>query len=109
MTPRNGERKGAARHGNPVFLRMSDEFEVRRRRALWRAEHRGTKELDLLVGRYAAARLAEMSAGDLDRFERFLAATEPDIQHWLLGPEGAASGSAFADVVADIRRFHGLA
>lgn len=88
---------------------MSDELEVRRRRALWRAEHRGTKELDILVGRYADARLAQMSAADLDRFERFLAATEPEIQHWLLGPEGAAAESAYADVVAEIRRFHGLA
>ncbi len=88
---------------------MSDELEVRRRRALWRAGHRGTKELDILVGRYAQARLAEMSDGDLARFERFLAATEPEIQHWLLGSDGAAAESVFADVVAEIRRFHGLA
>lgn len=87
---------------------MSDELEVRRRRALWRAGHRGTKELDLLVGRYAEARLQGMAAADLERFEQFLAATEPEIQHWLLGAETAAAGSAFADVVAEIRRFHGL-
>ena len=87
---------------------MSDELEVRRRRALWRAGHRGTKELDLLVGRYAEARLPDMGLSDLERFEQFLAATEPEIQHWLLGPEGAAAESRFADTVAEIRRFHGL-
>lgn len=88
---------------------MSDDLEVRRRRAAWRAGHRGTKELDLLVGRFAEARLAAMTADDLDRFERFLAATEPEIQHWLLGPEGGAADTEFADVVAEVRRFHGLA
>lgn len=88
---------------------MSDELEVRRRRALWRAGHRGTKELDLLVGRYAAVRLPDMAAGDLERFEQFLAASEPEIQHWLLGPEGAAAESQFSDTVAEIRKFHGLA
>ncbi len=37
---------------------MGEDIEVRRRRAVWRAGHRGTKELDLLVGRFAAAHLA---------------------------------------------------
>ena len=86
---------------------MSDDLEVRRRRALWRAGHRGTKELDLLVGRFAEARLATMSAEALARFEDFLAATEPELQMWLLGPAGGAA-ERFADMVAEIREFHGL-
>lgn len=89
---------------------MSDDIEVRRRRAAWRAAHRGTKELDLLVGRYADARLAAMTEGDLDLFERFLAANDPEIQAWLLTPSAAvAPEPEFADMVAEIRRFHGLA
>lgn len=86
---------------------MSEDIEVRRRRAAWRAGHRGTKELDLLVGRFADAHLAGMSDVDLARFERFLAVNDPEIQSWLLGP---APGEAreFADVVAGIRKFHGL-
>ncbi|MCC7250374.1 succinate dehydrogenase assembly factor 2 [Hyphomicrobium sp.] len=87
---------------------MSEDIEVRRRRAAWRAGHRGTKELDLLVGRYAEARLSAMTEADLDRFERFLAITDPEIQSWLLVPSADAEGE-FADVVAEIRRFHGLA
>jgi antitoxin CptB len=87
---------------------MSEDIEVRRRRAAWRAGHRGTKELDLLVGRFADARLPGMAAADLERFERFLAVTDPEIQSWLLGP--LPSGDLeFADVVAEIRQFHGLA
>jgi len=87
---------------------MSEDIDVRRKRAVWRAAHRGTKELDLLVGRFADARLAAMTEAELSRFEAFLAATEPELQAWLLGPAGAASEGPFADVVADIRTFHGL-
>ncbi len=86
---------------------MSEDIEVRRRRAAWRAGHRGTKELDLLVGRFAEARLPGMAAADLERFERFLAVTDPEIQSWLLGPS-PSDELEFADVIADIRGFHGL-
>jgi antitoxin CptB len=88
---------------------MSDDIEVRRRRAAWRAGHRGTKELDLLVGRFAETRLAAMSDADLAHFERFLAVNDPELQAWLLGPTAGQSDPEFADVVADIRKFHGLA
>jgi len=86
---------------------MSDDIEVRRRRAAWRAGHRGTKELDLLVGRFAEATLAGISEAGLSHFEQFLAVSDPEIQGWLLGPARPEAG-AFADVVAEIRRFHGL-
>ena len=88
---------------------MGDDIEVRRRRAAWRAGHRGTKELDLLVGRFAEERLAAMTEKELDRFERFLAVSDPEIQSWLLGPEAGRGDPEFADVVADIRKFHDLA
>jgi antitoxin CptB len=85
----------------------NDDLEVRRRRALWRASHRGTKELDLLIGSFAAARLAGMEAGDLTRFEEFLALQEADLQAQLLAPE-AAHDVPFADIVNAVRSFHGM-
>ena len=32
---------------------MTDDVETRRRRAAYRASHRGTKEMDWMLGRYA--------------------------------------------------------
>jgi antitoxin CptB len=87
---------------------MSDDIEVRRRRAAWRAGHRGTKELDLLVGRFAAERLPAMTEADLAHFELFLAVSDPDLQSWLLGPEASQGDPEFAGLVAEIRKFHGL-
>lgn len=79
----------------------------RRRRALWRATHRGTKELDILIGSYAAARLDDMDAAELTRFEEFLTRQETELQALLLAP-GAAGDVPYADIVNAVRAFHGM-
>ena len=86
---------------------MNDTIDNRRRRAAWRAAHRGTKELDLLIGRYADAHLDQMDESALARFESFLAVNDPELQLWLLAPQPTGDGE-FADLVVDVRRFHGL-
>lgn len=85
----------------------ASDLDMRRRRAMWRATHRGTKELDILVGRYATAMLPAMAGASLDLFEDFLAVTEADLQRWLLTP-GATAEQKFANLVSAMRRFHGL-
>src|SRR5437762_656951 len=71
----------------PTIMRaepeMIDDFDVRRRRTAYRAHHRGTKELDFLIGRYADALLAGYSVEDLACFERFLAIPDPMLQAWI--------------------------
>lgn len=86
---------------------MTDELDVRRRRAAYRAAHRGTKEMDTLVGRYADAKLLLLEGENLARFERFLSIADPTLQAWLFAKEQAA-GSEFEALVDDIRSFHGL-
>jgi antitoxin CptB len=83
------------------------EIDVRRRRAVWRSQHRGTKEMDLMLGGYAAAIVPALSDPDLARFEQFLALPDPELQGWLLKPQVIA-GLEFADLIAAVRRFHGL-
>ena len=51
---------------------MSDQLDVRRRRAAFRASHRGTKEMDWMLGRYADAKLAAMIDPDLGLFEKLI-------------------------------------
>lgn len=87
---------------------MTDDVDMRRRRAFYRANHRGTKELDLLIGRFAEARLDTMDVAALDHFERFLALPDPLLQSAIFDP-GAVPLSDFADLVAGVRLFHGLA
>jgi antitoxin CptB len=85
----------------------AEDMDVLRRRAAYRAHHRGSKEMDVLVGRYADARLAAFSASELACFERLLATPDPVLQWWIVsGPDIEAS--EFETLIADMRAFHGL-
>ena len=64
---------------------MNDSLATRRKRLVYRSRHRGTKELDLLVGSFAERHLAEMDASQLDRFEDLLELPEPLLYDWLVG------------------------
>ena len=67
-------------------------YEDRRKRALWRAGHRGTRELDLLMTQFAQDFLPhdEQGATDaLDRMEQIEAlqqVNDPDVLVWLQNP-----------------------
>lgn len=88
---------------------MVDDLEIRRRRALWRANHRGTKELDLLVGGYAEKHLDSMSEPELTQFEIFLMAQEPALQSALLCAQAPQDiEPELQGFVTAIRAFHGL-
>jgi antitoxin CptB len=60
-------------------------LDVRRRRLLFRATHRGTHENDLMIGGYVAARIGSFSESDLDALERMLELPDPDLANWLSG------------------------
>jgi len=83
------------------------DIETRRRRAVYRATHRGTKEMDWLLGRYGEASISAMSEPDLANFERLLALPDPDLQRWILSGEVRAEND-LTDLVGRIRAYHGL-
>jgi antitoxin CptB len=86
---------------------MTDDIEIRRRRAAYRACYRGTKEMDLILGRFAVARLPDMTAAELDDFERLLALPDPMLTQWF--SQGAApEETAFAGLIVALRSYHGL-
>ena len=86
----------------------ASSLDHRRRRALFRATHCGTKELDWLVGRYAQATLPTISEADIGLLERFLVIPDPELHAWIMGAVRPDAG-AFASLVEAIRTFHGLA
>jgi antitoxin CptB len=57
---------------------------MRRKRLRYRSWHRGTKELDLLLGGFADQQLDAFDEAQLDRFEALLAVPDPVIQAWLV-------------------------
>lgn len=52
---------------------------------MFRAWHRGTREADLLLGRFADAHVPGFDAAQLDRFEALLTESDPDIYDWVTG------------------------
>lgn len=60
-------------------------LDARRRRILFRATHRGTKEADLLVGGFVARHVAGMDGEALDAIEAVLELPDTDLADWLTG------------------------
>jgi antitoxin CptB len=86
---------------------MTDDVASRRRRVAFRASHRGTKEMDWLVGRFADARVEEMPLEALALFERLVLLPDPELHDMIVHPEIAPAGE-FAELVSQMRAFHGL-
>lgn len=87
---------------------MPDDDASRRRRAVFRACHRGTKEMDWLVGRFAEARVGQMTPAGLGEFERLLLLPDPELHDMIVHPEIAPAGE-FGQIIEEMRIFHGLA
>jgi antitoxin CptB len=60
-------------------------LEARRRRLLFRATHRGTRENDLLVGGFVAARIADFTDAEMVAIEEILELPDPAVSDWLTG------------------------
>jgi len=65
----------------------AETLDIRRKRLKYRSQHRGTKELDLLLGRFALARLDSLDADQVDRFEALLEAPSPLVYAWVIGQD----------------------
>jgi antitoxin CptB len=60
-------------------------LDPRRRRLVFRAHHRGTKEADLMIGGFVSRSVAAMSEGELDALEALLELPDVDLADWLTG------------------------
>ena len=62
-------------------------MDKRRKRLKFQAQHRGMKEMDLILGRFADLHLAEMSDSLLDQFEALLNCPDQKLYAWIIGRE----------------------
>jgi antitoxin CptB len=67
--------------------RSTADLDPRRKKILFRAWHRGMREMDLIMGRFAEERLDRMSEADLDVFELLIEAPDRDLLAWITGRE----------------------
>ncbi|HXL68052.1 MAG TPA: succinate dehydrogenase assembly factor 2 [Xanthobacteraceae bacterium] len=60
-------------------------IETRRKRLKFRAWHRGTREMDLVVGRFADSVVPTLTEPALFEFEALIEASDPDLYDWIVG------------------------
>lgn len=82
-----------------------EDIAIRRRRLRYRAWHRGTKEMDLVLGPYADAHIEAMGTPELDRFEAFIDQEDTVLLKWVIGqePVPATADSALLDSLISFR------
>jgi antitoxin CptB len=68
-----------------VTERTSDGLDLRRRELLFRCWHRGMREMDLIMGRFADSALAELSDDELADLERLIDLPDRDLLAWVTG------------------------
>ena len=83
----------------------TDDLAIRRKRLRFRAWHRGMREVDLLLGRFADAHLAGLDAAELSAFEALLEVPDQDVLAWLTGTGGVPEGPALA-LLGRVHAFH---
>jgi antitoxin CptB len=69
------------------ITRTSADLDPRRKRILFRAWHRGVREMDLVFGQFADNELAGLAESDLDELETIMAEEDTDLVKWILGSQ----------------------
>ena len=65
--------------------RSSGGLDDRRKRLLFRCWHRGTREMDLILGRFADAEIAALTDAELSDLENLIEVPDPDLYAALSG------------------------
>lgn len=67
--------------------RSSADLDPRRKRILFRAWHRGIREMDLIMGKFCDAHIGGMTEDELAIFEQLIEVPDRDLFAWLTGAE----------------------
>ena len=82
--------------------RSSEGLDTRRKRLLFRCWHRGTREMDLILGRFADSAIGTLSDDELTQLERLIEVPDPDLYAALTGdrPPPQEAGPLFDRIKA---------
>ena len=87
--------------------RSSDGLDFRRKRLLFRCWHRGTREMDLILGRFADAEIADLTDDELGELERLIEVPDPDLYAALTG-DGSIAPEHAGPLFDRLRRFRAV-
>jgi antitoxin CptB len=61
----------------------SQNLSIDRKRLLWRATHRGIKEMDIIIGGFATANLADLPDADMAEFAAIMEYPDQEMLAWV--------------------------
>jgi antitoxin CptB len=65
--------------------RSSEGLDIRRRKLLFRAWHRGLREVDLILGGFADSHVETLNDAELSEFETLMNVPDGELLAWLTG------------------------
>lgn len=87
-------------------MTAGEDLSTRRKMIRYRAWHRGTREMDLVLGPFADAHVDSLSVEDLDRLEQLMSEEDPPLLKWVMEQETPPEGvdvAFLARIMADHR------
>ena len=85
-------------------MTAGEDISMRRKKLRYRAWHRGTREMDLVLEPYADAHTEGMDDAGLDRLEALMSEEDPPLLKWVMGqetPPDHIDAAFLAEVIAD--------
>ena len=67
--------------------RSTEGLDTRRRKLLFRSWHRGMREMDLILGSFADAKIDALTDAELDQYESLLEVPDTILLPWLTGEQ----------------------
>jgi antitoxin CptB len=74
----------------------------RRKKILFRSWHRGTKEMDIILGNFADKYIKDLSDAQLDAYENLLEVPDLDVYNWIIGKEDAPANAPYGALLQQI-------
>ncbi len=62
-----------------------ENIENWRKRLIFRSDHRGIKEMDLIMGKFACENVPDFNEAELSEYEELLNESDPDVYSWITG------------------------
>ena len=62
---------------------IAEPLDTVRRRLKFRSWHRGTREMDMILGRFADTHIEGFNRDQLDQYAELLMYSDPDLYNWL--------------------------
>jgi antitoxin CptB len=82
---------------------VAEDLETRRKRLRFQAWHRGTREMDLILGRFVDHAVAGLGTDELGELEDLFNWPDPDLFAWIMGqadPPPEAAVPALKRIIA---------